>query len=161
MTFHWESFVFAIIAFAILYWLLNRYAFGPLFKIMEQRRTYVQDEIASAENNRKESEKLLDEQKQALQEAREEAYRMLEQARQTSSRQADEMMERARSEANRIKEDALKEIESEKQKAIAQLKNQVSGLSVLIASKIIEKQVDEAANKDLIHEYLDKVGDPS
>ncbi len=161
MDFRWESFVYAIVAFGILYWLLNRYAFGPLFGIMEKRREMIQEQLNSAEKNRAEADQFIEEQKQALQQARKEAYDIIEQARVTSSKQADDIVQTARNESVRIKEDALQEIESEKNKAVAALKAQVSGLSVLIASKIIEKQVDEQSQKELVDQYLQNVGNKS
>jgi len=161
MDLKWESFVYAILAFGILYWLLNKYAFGPLFSIMEKRREMIQEQMNSAEKNRAEADQFIEEQKQALQQARKEAYDIIEQARITSSKQADDIVQTARNESSRIKEDALQEIESEKNKAVATLKAQVSGLSVLIASKIIEKQVDEQSQKELVDQYLQNVGNKS
>ncbi len=161
MHFHWESFVFAIIAFAILFWLLNRYAFGPLFSVMEKRREKVLSDLKQAEQQRNQTAQLLEDQKKALQEARQEANEIIERARITSVKQADELIAAAKNEAIRLKDDAVKEIESEKNKAIATLQAQVGELSVLIASKIIEKQVDEASHKDMINRYLQKVGNQS
>lgn len=158
MAFHWETFVFAIIAFGLLYALLNKYAFGPLFGIMEQRRTQVMDQMKSAETSRAEAAKLLEEQKKAIQDARKEAYELIEQARVTSVRQADEIIQQAKDEAVRTKNDALKDIESEKNKAIVALRSQVSAMSVMIASKIIEKQLDEQSQQQLIDQYLKEVG---
>jgi F-type H+-transporting ATPase subunit b len=155
---YWESAVFAIIAFGILYYLLNRYAFGPLFGIMEKRSDHIQDQLQTAEKNRQESEQLIKEQRQAIQDARKEAYDIIEQSKQTSARQTEEMIKQANAEAARLKADALKEIESEKQKAVAALRSQVSAMSVLIASKIIEKQIDEKSQKQLIDKYLEEVG---
>lgn len=154
----WESIVFAVISFGILYWLLNKYAFGPLFSIMEQRRERVLGDLKKAEEDRKQAEQYLQEQKQAVQEAREEAMKIIEQARQTSARQADQIIAQAREEAARLKDEALKEIENEKNKAVAQLRSQVSAMSVMIASKIIEKQIDEKTHKELIDQYLKEVG---
>lgn len=159
MSLYWESFVFAIIAFAILYWLLNKYAFGPLFGIMEKRRERVLDDMKNAEESRKEAEQFLNEQKQALEEARKEAYSIIEQSRKVSSKQADEIIAKAKTEADKIKQDMLNEIENEKNKAVSALKSQVSAMSVMIASKIIEKQVDEKSQQELINNYLKKVGD--
>ncbi len=65
MSWHWESFVFAIIAFVVLYWLLNKYAFGPLFGIMEERRRIVAEQISKTEQDRKAAESLLAEQKRS------------------------------------------------------------------------------------------------
>lgn len=159
MTLYWESFVFAIIAFGILYWLLNKYAFGPLFNIMEQRRERVLNDLSSAEENRKNAEQYLNEQKQALEEARKEAQSIVEQSRKVSAKQAEEIIAKAKAEAERIKQDMLKEVENEKNKAVSALRSQVSAMSVMIASKIIEKQVDEKSQRELIENYLQKVGD--
>lgn len=98
------------------------------------------------------------EQKAALEEARKEAHQILEQARVTSSKQAEDIVESAKSEATRLKGDALKDIESEKNKAIAALRSEVGGISVQIASKIIEKQVDEKSQEQLVDKYLKEVG---
>ncbi|MFD0871861.1 F-type ATPase subunit b [Chlamydia abortus] len=158
MSFHWESTVFAIIAFLILYWLLNKFAFGPLFGMMEKRREMIQSQIQSAESNRQEAEKLITEQRQAIQEARKEAHEIIEQARQMSVKQAEEIVQAARDESNRIKEEAIKDIANEKDKAVAALRSQVSAMAVMIASKIIEKQIDEKSQQQLIDQYLKEVG---
>ncbi|MBD0384317.1 F0F1 ATP synthase subunit B [Paenibacillus sedimenti] len=159
MGWHWESFVFAIIAFVILYWLLSKYAFGPLVDIMEKRRQLIAEQMGSADKNRQEAEKLVSEQKEAFQEARKEAYDMIEQARNTSNKQAEDIISQAKAEASRLKEEALREIDIEKNKAVAELRGEVGTLSVKIASKIVEKEVDEAAQKEIVDQYLKKVGD--
>jgi F-type H+-transporting ATPase subunit b len=161
MSFHWESTVIAIIAFVLLYWLLNKYAFGPLFGVMEKRRQLVNEEIEAAESSRREAEQQLAEQKRALEEARKEAQVIIESARRTSQKQADEIIQAAREEANRLKNEAIREIQNEKNNAIAALRRQVSGLSVQIASKILEKQVDEKAHEQLVDQYLREVGKTS
>lgn len=153
------SVVFQIIAFILLYLLLNKFAFGPLSRVLEKRRELVKDQMESAERNQKESEKLLAEQQQRLQETRQEAQEILEQARKSSSKQAHDLIEQAKEEANRLKEEALKDIENERNKAVAALRSQVSAMAVMIASKIIEKQVDEKTQQELIDQYLKEVGD--
>jgi F-type H+-transporting ATPase subunit b len=161
MNIVWSNFFVQLVAFIILFLLLQRFAFKPLFGIMEQRRQMVLEQMNSAEKNRAEADQFIEEQKQALQQARKEAHDIIEQARVTSSKQADEIVQTARNESSRIKEEALREIEAEKNKAVAALRAQVSGLSVLIASKIIEKQVDEQSQKELVDQYLQNVGKQS
>jgi F-type H+-transporting ATPase subunit b len=158
MSLHWESFVFAIIAFGILYFLLNRYAFGPLFGVMEKRRQHIQEQLEQAANDRTQSEQLLKEQRQALEAARREAYEMIEQAKKTSAKQAEEIIESARAEAARLREEALRDIENEKNKAVAELRGQVAELSVQIASRIMEKQMDAQTQSELVDKYLQEVG---
>jgi F-type H+-transporting ATPase subunit b len=154
----WSTFFIQIVAFLVLYLLLSKFAFGPLFGMMEKRRQMVKDQLQTADNNRKQAEQLLEEQKQALQQARKEAYEIIEQAKQTSSKQADEIIVAARAETNRLKDEALQDIESEKNKAVAALRSQVSAMSVMIASKIIEKQIDEKSQQELVEHYLKEVG---
>lgn len=158
MTLYWESSVYAIIAFLILMLLLKKYALGPLLGVMEKRRELVLNQLQTAEENRRQAEELLQQQRQAIQEARKEAYEILEQAKAASLRQSDDLIQKAKEEANRIKEEALREIEREKDKAVAALRSQVGAMSVMIASKIIEKQIDEKSQRELIDQYLQEVG---
>ncbi|BBI36229.1 F0F1 ATP synthase subunit B [Cohnella abietis] len=157
----WSNFFVQLVAFVILFLLLQRYAFKPLFDIMEKRRQMVLEQMNSAEKNRTEADQYIEEQKQALQQARKEAFEIVEQSKSMGSRQADEIIKAAQNESTRLKEDALRDIEAEKNNAIASLKAQVSGLSVQIASKIIEKQVDEQSQKQLVDKYLQDVGNKS
>lgn len=161
MTFVPSSFFYAIIAFGILYWLLSKYAFGPLIAMMEKRRLNIQEQIAQADNSRTEAATLLEQQKQALEDTRKEAFGILEQARVMSNKQTNDAIAAAKENADRIKKEALQEIENEKNKAVTQLRSEVSSLSVLIASKIIEKQVDEKSQEQLIEHYLKEVGGQS
>lgn len=154
----WTSTLFTIISFLLLLWLLNKYAFGPLFGVMEKRRQLIQEQMNAADNNRAAAEASLAEQKAALDEARKEAYSIMEQARATSAKQADEIVSSAKNEATRLKDEALKDIESEKNKAISALRTEVGGISVQIASKIIEKQVDEKSQEEIVDKYLKEVG---
>ncbi|MNR15598.1 ATP synthase subunit b [compost metagenome] len=101
---------------------------------------------------------MLEEQKQALQQTRKEAYDIIEQAKHTGSKQADDIIHAASAEASRLKDEALKDIENEKNKAVAALRSQVGAMSVLIASKIIEKQIDEKSQEELVEHYLKEVG---
>ncbi len=125
---------------------------------MEKRRQLVLDQVQNAENNRKQAEQLLQEQKRILEETKKQAFEMIEQAKNLSVKQSDEIVQKAKNESLRMKEEAMKEIETEKNKAVAALRSQVGALSVLIASKIIEKQLDEKTQKELIDNYLNKVG---
>jgi len=153
-----SSFVLTIIAFVVLYLVLNKYAWGPLLNTLEKRREKVVGQLALADQDRKAASDLLEEQKAALNEARKEAYQIIEQAKNTSTKQAEDIIGQAKNEAVRLKEEALRDIESEKRKAIAALQAEVGAISVAIAAKIIEKQVDEASQQALVDQYLKEVG---
>lgn len=158
MHFTFSSFIIAIISFGILMLLISKYAFGPLMGVMEQRRKLVLDQLQSAEQDRKQADALLAEQKAALEQVRSEAKAIIEQARVTSGKQAEDIIRQAKEEAARIKEEALRDIETEKNLAVAALRSQVSAMAVMIASKIIEKQIDEKSQEQLVEHYLKEVG---
>lgn len=148
-----------LVIFLILMALLKKFAWGPLIGVMQQREELVASEIDAAENARKEATKALEEQKALLKEARTEAQTIIESAKKQAEVQRDEIVEAARQEATRLKESAVREIETEKEKAIAQLRDEVVSLSVLAASKVLEKEISEADNSALIKETIAKAGE--
>ncbi|SDO07696.1 F0F1 ATP synthase subunit B [Alkalicoccus daliensis] len=155
----WINALYQIAAFFVLLLLLKKFAFGPVMNMMEKREKHVADQIATAEKNREESEKYLKDQREAVQAAREEAKEIVENTQKMSDLQAKEILNSAREEANRMKENAKQEINSEKAQAISELREQVSTLSVLVASKVIEKELDEQEQEKLIQETLREVGE--
>lgn len=159
MDIHLGNFLGQILAFAILFWVLKKYAFGPLIGMMEKRQSQIETQINNAETNRQEAEKLVKEQNDALQAARLEAHDIIERAKTSSVKQANDIMESAKNEADRIKTQALQEIKLEKEKAVAEVRDQVASLSVLIASKMIEKELDANAQSKLIDDIMKQVGE--
>ncbi|MBM7704053.1 F0F1 ATP synthase subunit B [Metabacillus iocasae] len=151
--------LFQLVMFLILLVLLRKFAWGPLMGIMKEREDHIANEIASAEKQNAEAKKLMEEQQQAIKEARQEVQALMESARKSAEDKKEEIMVTARAEANRLKEAAKKEIEQEKEQAVAALREQVASLSVLIASKVIEKELSEQDQEKLINEYIQEVGD--
>jgi len=158
LHFVWSSFVFTIIAFLILYWLLNRYAFGPLFSIMEKRRELIKQQMDEAAQTRQQATQYVEEQKAALQQARKDAQDIIEQARQTSNSQTEQLLNQAKEESMRLKDEAARDIENEKNKAVAALRSEIGAVSVQIASKVLQKEVDANAQEQLVDNYLKDVG---
>ncbi|WP_225999672.1 F0F1 ATP synthase subunit B [Paenibacillus sp. BJ-4] len=159
MSLNWTSIVFTIIAFLILYWLLTRYAFGPLFSVMEKRRQLVLQQMSEAAQTREQAVAYVEEQKQALQQARKEAYDIIEQSKQTGNKQAEQIIIQAKDEAVRLKDEAVREITSERNKAVAELRSEVGKASVQIASKLIQKEIKEdQVQGELVDQYLKEVG---
>ncbi|WP_379129950.1 F0F1 ATP synthase subunit B [Paenibacillus sp. sgz500958] len=159
MQFQWESLVLAIIAFTILYLLLNKYAFGPLFSVMEKRRELVLQQMDEASKTREQAVSYVEEQKQALQQARQEAQSIIQQSQATSNNQVDRILEQAKAEAARLKDEAVRDIENEKNKAVDALRSELGTASVRIASKLLEKEVRaDGEQEQLVDQYLKEVG---
>ncbi|WP_409303211.1 F0F1 ATP synthase subunit B [Peribacillus sp. SCS-155] len=151
--------IFQLVMFIILLALVKKFAWGPLMGIMKEREQLIAKEISDAEASRAEASKLLEEQRELLKQSRTEAGELIENAKKQGEAQREDIITSARAEAERIKESAKREIVQEKEKAVAQLREQVASLSVLIASKVIEKELSEADQQNLINEYIKEAGE--
>ncbi len=149
--------VFQLVMFIILLALVKKFAWGPLMGVMKQREEFVANEIENAEKSRKDAANLLEEQRVLLKEARTEAQDLIEMAKKQAEVQREEIIVTARSEASRLKESAKVEIENEKEQAVAAIREQVTSLSVLIASKVIEKELTEKDQEKFINSYIQEV----
>ncbi|MBM7609032.1 F0F1 ATP synthase subunit B [Ureibacillus composti] len=159
LSFNGGDVLATLVIFLILMAVLKKVAWGPLMGIMQQREELVASEIDAAEKARKESAKTLEEQKTLLKEARTEAQAIIEGAKKQGEVQREEIITAARAEATRLKDSAVREIETEKEKAIAAVREEVVSLSVLAASKVLEKEISEADNSALIKETIAKAGE--
>jgi len=151
--------IFTLIFFIILIALLKKFAWGPLMETMEKREEYVKNEIEMAEKSRREAETASKEAAAQLRQMKEEAQKIVDEARNTAKQEEQKIIEVARQEASRLKEAAEADIQNEKEKAIQALQDQVASLSVLIASKVIEKEISAQDQEQLINEYIKEVGE--
>ncbi|HEX5563363.1 MAG TPA: F0F1 ATP synthase subunit B [Sporosarcina sp.] len=151
--------IVTVLFFTILMVLLKKFAWGPLMGVMEQRAELIANEIEAAEKSRLESQKLLEEQRALLKEARDNAQSIVENARKQGETQREELMAAARAEVNRMKESATLEIATEKEKAVAAVREEFVSLSILAASKVLGKEISEEDNRALIEETIVKAGE--
>ncbi|NPC94447.1 F0F1 ATP synthase subunit B [Bacillus sp. WMMC1349] len=159
ISFNGGTMLFQLVAMLILLALLKKYALGPLLNIMKEREDHINGEITSAETKHQEAKKLIEEQQALLKEAREESHALIESAKKLGEQQKDDIIQAARQEAERLKESARNEIVKEKEQAVNALREQVASLSVMVASKVIEKELDDQAQEKLIQDYLKEVGE--
>ncbi|MCY7763568.1 F0F1 ATP synthase subunit B [Bacillus spizizenii] len=159
LSFNGGDILFQLLAMLILLAFLKKYALGPLLNIMKQREDHIAGEITSAEEKNKEAQQLIEEQRVLLKEARQESQTLIENAKKLGDKQKEEIIQAARAESERLKEAARTEIVKEKEQAVSALREQVASLSVMIASKVIEKELDEQAQEKLIQDYLKEVGE--
>ncbi|CAI9001123.1 MULTISPECIES: F0F1 ATP synthase subunit B [Brevibacillus] len=159
VSLEWGTLLLQVIIFILLLIVVSKYATGPIASVLEKRRAHVENELATAERNHKESEKLLAEQRRLLDEARAESKAIIDRAAKQASDEASKIVAEAQAASERMKADASAELAREVEKAKLELREQMTGLSVLLASKIIEKELDEAAQKSTVDKFLAQVGD--
>ncbi|WP_080364209.1 F0F1 ATP synthase subunit B [Staphylococcus haemolyticus] len=155
----WGTVIVTFITFAILLALLKKFAWGPLKEVMDKRERDINKDIDEAEEAKLNAQKLEEENKKTLKQTQDEVQRILEDARVQARKQHEEIIHEANIRANGMIETAQSEINSEKERALADINNQVSELSVLIASKVLQKEISEQDQKELVDKYLKEAGD--
>lgn len=146
-----------LIIFVFLAIILSRFAFGPITAAVRAREQALEEAINAAKRDRDEAAKLLAEHRAALDASRGEAQKIIVDARAAAERVRAELVEQAHAEQANMLVRARQEIESEKSKAIAQLRREAVDLAIAGASKVIDKNLDQAANRQLVESFLASV----
>ncbi|HDC8823078.1 TPA: F0F1 ATP synthase subunit B [Staphylococcus aureus] len=155
----WGTVIVQVLTFIVLLALLKKFAWGPLKDVMDKRERDINRDIDDAEQAKLNAQKLEEENKQKLKETQEEFQKILEDAKVQARQQQEQIIHEANVRANGMIETAQSEINSQKERAIADINNQVSELSVLIASKVLRKEISEQDQKALVDKYLKEAGD--
>lgn len=145
--------------FLVLLILLRAVAYKPFMNMLEKRKEYIESSIAAAEEDKKQAEQLRAALQADLQRSRQEAAEVMARASKNAEEQAQQIIEAAKAEATRVKDSALTEIQREKEKAVAELKDQVATLSILVAGKIIDQKLNDDIQKDLVNKFVKEAGD--
>jgi F-type H+-transporting ATPase subunit b len=147
-----------LVAFAVLFVLLWKFAFPPITKMLDQRAENIRESLEKAEQTRVDAERLLDDYKVQMVEARQEAAKVIEQGRKVAETMKDEILAKANEEAAAVLVKAREEIQSEKRAAVAELQASVADLSVAVARKLIGTSLSDAEHRKLIESYVAEVG---
>ena len=149
-------FFWQLILFVGLIFLLRKFAWKPILDAVNEREKTIIDSLNSAKEVQKEMESLQTENKKILQEARAESDAMLSQSKQSGKEIIVQAKADAKVEAEKIIVKAKQSIDNEKRAAMNEIKNQVAILSVDIASKVIDKEMEKNNNhEDYINKLLD------
>jgi len=146
-----------LIIFVILAIVLSRFAFGPITASVRAREAALEEALTAAKRDREDAARLLAEQRAALDASRGEAQKIIVDARAAAERVRAELVEQAHAEQTNMLERARQEIESEKVRAIGQLRREAVDLAIAGASKVIDRNLDQAANRQLVESFLASV----
>ena len=140
--------------FVLLFFILSRYAFGPITRAVEAREQALQDAIDQAKRDREEAARILAEHRTQLEGSRAEAQKIIAEGRAVGEKLRAEMLEETRTQQQDLLERARREIAGERDRAIAQIREEAVDLALAAASKVIEKNLDDSANRKLVEGYL-------
>ena len=134
---------------------------NPVKKVIAERKAKADSQNADAEKLRTEAEAMKAEYEQNLQNARTEANQIVAAAQKTAAARSEELLGEARAQAAALKQKAEADIAQERKKAVNEVKDEIGGMAMEIASKVVEREIKEADHQDLIDEFIKNVGEAS
>ncbi|HEV8545987.1 MAG TPA: F0F1 ATP synthase subunit B [Candidatus Limnocylindrales bacterium] len=153
--------IVASLNFILLFILLSVFALGPLRRILDERRTRIEEGLRDAEQARRDRESAESERVAALQEARREANEILARSQKVAQDTRDADIAATKADLERMRQRATAEIESEKQRAIADLRNEVADLALRAAGRVVGETLTSERERRLVSEFLAEAGEPT
>ena len=147
-------FFWTIATFLVVCFVLAKFAWKPLLIALKDREDTIRESLENAEKAKIELQNLESESEEIIRKARSEAQEIHIEAKSAAEKVRNELMSRASEDVQKIKEDADKQIKVEKDKAISEIREEVVNLSILVAEKIIQKNLSNEENQILINESL-------
>jgi F-type H+-transporting ATPase subunit b len=142
------------ITFLVVLVLLRKFAWGPLFKAVDDREKNIAQAIEAAKLGRVEVEKLLGEQKAAVTAAQKEAADAVRKTQADLEKFREELMAKARKEGEDLKADARRTIEEERVKAVSEVRAEAVKLSIQVAEKLLGERLDDAKHQQLAQQFI-------
>jgi F-type H+-transporting ATPase subunit b len=144
-----------VLSFAILFFVLYKYAFPGILGMLEEREKKIKDSLDQADRHRSEAERTLKEYEAKLSMAAKEAEGILAAAKERAQRLMEDNEQRMTVEAERIKGEATREIDHERRKAIQDIRAQTTDLALMVAEKVVLRSLNEADNRKFADEALE------
>ena len=159
VTIGWWELCVTICNLLITFLIVKKFLFGPINKMLEARENEVRELYATAEADRTAAETMKRDYTASIANAKDEAAQITANATKRATARSEEILADANRQASDMVRKAEESIELEKKKALNEIKDEIAGLSVMIASKVVEKEINEADHKRMIEDFINKVGE--
>ncbi len=146
---------YGAIAFFLFYAIMSKYAFPRINRVLEDRAAAIQGRIEDAQQRLDEAEQIRSHYREQLADARSEANRIIEDAREHAEALRRDIVAKAESEAEAIVQRAQAEVQAERERAVSQLRGEVGRLSVQLAEKIVQRELDRETHQALVDSYIE------
>jgi F-type H+-transporting ATPase subunit b len=143
-----------LVAFGVFAWILAKFAWGPLLKIVDEREKTIRDQVESAEKAAADARGVLAQHQELLRGAGRECSEILARATRDSETLRAELQTKARADADQVVARAREQMQREKDVAIAELRAQVADIAVEAASRIVKSSLSEEAQRKLVDDYI-------
>ena len=146
--------IWTLVFFFITFYVLKRYAFGPIQKAIDERRERIRQSLEEADKARAEAHGLLEQHRKLIGQAKSDAEEILTEARRVSEANLRRMREETEADRQRRLEDTRWQIEAETRRALEQIRVEVADLSLIAAEKVTRRSLDDADHRRLIEEAI-------
>jgi F-type H+-transporting ATPase subunit b len=146
--------IWTIVCFGISLYVLKRWAFGPIQKTIDERRERIRQAIGEADKAREEARGLLEEHRKLIGRAKSDAEEILAEARKVAEANERRMRDETEADRQRRLEETRRQIEAETRRALEQIRAEIADLSLLAATKVTRKALDDEDHRRLIEEAV-------
>ena len=146
--------IWTLVAFAITFFVLRKYAFGPIQKAIDDRREKIRQSVEEADRAREEARKLLEEHRKLIGQAKTQAEAILAEARRLADAQRERIKEETEADRQRRLEETKRQIQAETQRALEQIRAEVANLTLIATTKVTGKVLDRDDHRRLIEDAI-------
>ena len=148
---------YKVIVFALLLFLLRKFAWKPIVSALSEREETIDASIRQAERALEEARQTGEKNEEARRAAEENARRIMQDARAAAERVRTEDIEKTRARIRQMQKQAQDEIEREKQRALEELRDEVAGLAIQTAEQILEETLDTDRHRKLVNRFIEQL----
>ncbi|HVM15382.1 MAG TPA: F0F1 ATP synthase subunit B [Egibacteraceae bacterium] len=154
---HSAELIWGLVAFSLLMAFMSKFVFPKMNTMLDERSAKIQGQIEEAESQRSQAEQVRRQYEEQLAEARDEANDIVEDARQQAESVRAETVRKAEEEADQIVARAREDASAERGRLVQDLRGQVAALSVELAGKIVQRELDPAQHEQLVDQYISEL----
>ena len=151
--------LFVLLNTLTIFFVARKFLFNPVMKIIDDRQKEIDDLYADAEKNKETAETLRAEYEQKLQSAKQDGEQIVRDAMVRGQTREEEILRQAKEEAEAIRQKAAADIAQEKKKPLNDAKDEISGLAMTIAGKVVGRSLDEADQTRLVDKFIEELGE--
>lgn len=151
--------LFILLNTLTIFFVAKKFLFGPVTKMIEERQQEIDDMYTDADRAKSDAQDMRAEYQQKLNAAQQTSERIVKEAVARAQTREEEILRKANADASAILDKAAADIAAEKKKAINEAKNEISGLAVAIAGKVVERELNESDQEQLIDRFINELGD--
>ena len=139
--------------------IVKKFLLDKVMAVLDARRKAADEQIVAAQTARDEAMAIKQTYEENMKQAKAEANELLSRAQKTAAARSEEMIAQTQAQVAQLKEKAAADIEQEKKKALNDVKDTISGLAMEIASKVVEREINDKDHQALVDEFIEKIGE--